>query len=369
MTRMHDELRRICAHVLSGREFDPALLLDSRCLNELVEMAEFEGVLPLLDSRLRQSPCWDALPSEFREALVDGARAAAMQEMFRAHELRRISAELKRHDLSALALKGNALGLWLYPKRYLRVTSDIDLLFTSREEVNRAAEALTELGYVPEPDSGRSHFERKCKMTVDGSIRSELDLHSRLLNSPVYADLFGFDALLASAITLPGLEEDVKGLGPDHALAHACLNRALDMQTGAPDALKLLYDVHLLTELMDHHAWDLFTVIARSKGICGVCLRTFEDTVAALQSPIPIAVIDELRTIAKDESLDWRRLDDWRYMQWQNLKALPDIRARLHWLWDRLFPTNTQLRELHGDGDSLQLMGRRLLRGIGRLRG
>lgn len=61
---------------------------------------------------------------------------------------------------------------------------------------------------------------------------------------------------------------------------HACMNRALDMQNGLPDRLKLLYDIHLLLGRMDDQAWDALIELARAKNMAGVCLRSIDDTIA-----------------------------------------------------------------------------------------
>jgi hypothetical protein len=77
--------------------------------------------------------------------------------------------------------------------------------------------------------------------------------------------------------------------------------------------------------------------------------------------------MEALQRNADAESIDWHRLDDWRYMQWQNLKALPTTGARLRWLWQRLAPSSSHLRHMYGQGSWLALMGRRLRRGMKRL--
>jgi len=121
----------------------------------------------------------------------------------------------------------------------------------------------------------------------------------------------------------PKLGSGLMGLGPRHALAYACLNRALDMQIGEPDRLKLLYDIHLLVERMDADAWRQFLLLVASKQIGGICLRSIGDAGAAFGSAVPADVLEALRRGAEEGPIDWRRLDDWRHMQWPNSKSLP----------------------------------------------
>lgn len=332
-------------------------------IDELLAIARVEGVLPLLEWRLRTGPGWGQLPASLQEGLAGAAREAAVRDLFRVGELRKIAKMMEREGHRALLLKGNALGQWLYPKSYLRVSADIDLLLASREVAEQVASASASLGYALQFSPTGINHEMTARLLVDGICQSELDLHSRLLDAAAYADIFPFEELWSEAIPLPALGRGVMGLAPRHALAHACLNRALDMQIGVPDRLKLLYDIHLLVERMDAAAWRQFLEMARSKGICGICLRSINDTVASFHSLIPADALDVLRHGADNEPIDWRRLDDWRYMQWQNLKALPGYEAKIRWVWERVFPTRSHLRELHGEGNWFQLMGRRFRRG------
>ncbi|MFN7183309.1 MAG: nucleotidyltransferase family protein [Thermomonas haemolytica] len=331
---------------------------------EGLAMAKREGVLPLLEAALRVSPQWPELPQDFRNALQAEVRQAIGLDLFRRHELSRVAAALAAGGLRVLLLKGNALGLWLYPQPHLRVTRDIDLLFASRAEADRAVDLLSPLGYVAEPNPGRLFFERKSKLLVDGSSRGELDLHCKLLNAPLFSEVFPFDVLWTPAMALPGLPPTVRALAPVHALLHACLNRALDIQAGEPERLKLAWDVHLLVSRLAPHEWEQLLAVAREKRIAGACMRMFDETRALFATPFPPPVLSGLQAAMASEPLDWARLQDWPYMQWQNCRALPSLALRLRWLYERLFPTTSRLRGRYGDGSRWRLLLRRFLRGV-----
>jgi len=358
--------RRALAQTLVGAPL-PQVLADA----EGLALARREGVLPLLEAALRASPQWPELPQEFRRGLQEEVRRAIGLDLYRRHELARVAAALADAGVRALLLKGNALGLWLYPQPYLRVTRDIDLLLTSRAEIERVVELLSPLGYTAEPDPGRFFFERKCQMKVAGHNRCELDLHRRLLNAPLFAEALPFDLLWAQSRPLPGLPDGIRGLSPVHALLHACLNRVLDIQTGEPQRLKLLLDVHLLAERLEAGHWVELVGQARASRIAGACLRVFDETSALFDTRFPADVLEDLRRFAGSEALDWTRLTDWRYMQWRNFLAVPGWGARLCWVWERLFPTRSRLlgrRNRYGEGHWLLLLLRRLAYGIRRLR-
>ena len=342
---------------------------DEQAFDKLIEVAEFEGLLPLLDWHLRSRPEYSALPEAFRQQLASRARASAAQSMLDAREVSRVCHALDEAGFQTLLLKGPAFARWLYPQPYLRLSGDVDLLFATRSEADRAASVAEQLGYELAFSPGGMVYEMSCRLFVDGELRSELDLHSRLINQEAYADRLPFDELWATSIVLAGLPASVRGLSPTHSLLHACMHRAHDLSLHRPDRLKWLYDIHLLITGMDAVSWAAFGDAARDKQLCGVCLRSFDDSAAWFASAIPESVLQAMRQAAHAESLDYRHIGDWRYMQWQNFKALPDLRARVRWLSERLMPSRSHMEELHGeDASLLTLMFRRLRRGVARWR-
>ncbi len=362
-----DSLRDwLSAALRSGR---PPPLDDALAAEALLAAADREGVVALLEARLRTEGGWNALPSAHRDALQAHARGLAAQWLQRGEELRQLERTLAEAGLRVLLLKGSALALWLYPQPYLRMGGDIDLLLESSAAVQQAAAALAALDYAPVFEPGDTHFETTLRRSVDGRVRSELDLHARLLNAAAYADVLVFDELWDAAQPLLDLGDQMRALSPRHALAHACLNRALDMQNGIPDRLKLLYDLRLFAARNSAADWDALCALAEEKKIAGVCLRSLDDAAQGLGASIPAQVRMRLQALTGREPLDYHRLDDWRYMQWQNLRTLPSLGARLHWLRQRLLPGAAQLRELYGEGPLWRLWLRRFRRGVARLLG
>lgn len=336
--------------------------------DELLRAAGEEGVLALLEWRLREGAAWPSLTASLRESLSLGARAVAAQWLLRQRELQRLASTFRQGGFRVLLLKGSALGLWLYPLPHLRMGGDIDLLLASRAEAERAVQSLRVLDYELVFMPGLTHYEMTCRRMVDGVLRSELDLHCRLVNAPAYAELLDFDELWDAGVVLDGLEPALRGLMPQHALLHACMNRALDMQNAIPDRLKLLYDMRLFCERFDDKAWQAFVTLAESKGLRGVALRSLLDARAWLGADVPETVLSGLHAGAGTEVLDHRRLEDWRYMQVRHWSALPNWRMRVHWLRERLIPSPGQLRELHGQGSWWAQVWRRLRLGLARLR-
>lgn len=350
----------------SGR---PPPLDDAVTAQQLLDAAEREGVAALLEARLRSEGGWEALSERQRDALQSHVRGVAAHWLLRLDELRRIEQVLSAAGMRVLLLKGSALALWLYPQPFLRMGGDVDLLLESADASSQAEALLAPMGYVRAFDPGDTHFELTLRRHVDDTLRCELDVHSRLLNAAAYAELFSFDELWVEAQNLCGVGPCMRALSPTHALAHACLNRALDMQNAIPDRLKLLYDLRLMSAHNEDADWRALCALAADKKIAGVCLRSLQDAVRDVGAVVPPSVAERLQALAVQEPTDYRRIGDWRYMQWQHLRALPTLGARLHWLRQRLLPGAAQLRALYGDGPLWRLWLRRLGRGVVRVFG
>ena len=102
-----DLLRRWIVRALRDGDAEP--IVDHAAV---VLRASQEGVLPLVEWRLRTAGNLDKFPSALREALVQGARTAAKSTLYRDAQLKIISANLARAGIECLLLKGPAFAGW-----------------------------------------------------------------------------------------------------------------------------------------------------------------------------------------------------------------------------------------------------------------
>ena len=347
---------------------------------DLVALAEIEGVVALVDARLNGStggssvpmlPAPDAVRGAFREA----SREAALLSMLLEGETRRMLDLMAQAGLPGLLLKGQALGRWAYPSPHLRASCDIDVLLASREAAQTLADSLCLAGYEqPVPSGELVSYEFLCERRVAGGVRIEVDLHHRLLNSPLFAERFSFNELLAESMALPGLGPHARGLCPTHAFMHACLHRAHYVSVGVEDRLKWLYDVPVLLGKFSHADWQRLQVLCIERGLAGVCLDTVDAATAVFGAMVPVfpeGLLFALKQARALETLDTRRLGDWRYMQYQTFLALPTVGLRLRWLWQRLWPSRDYMVHLYGRPDLgyAGLMGVRVVTAIRRFLG
>lgn len=344
---------------------------------ERVAAAQQEGVVALVDGQLRQaqqdkgnSACV-TVPEALCQAFAMAAREEVFVSMVQEAESRRLLALMIEAGIAGLLLKGSALAYWAYPEPHLRACSDVDLLLPCREAAEELASRLCAAGYERSDTSGELvAYELMCRRRISGELQLEVDIHWRLANSPLFSDAFTFDELMAGSIALPRLAPSARGLGPVHALLHACVHRALNLSIGVDDKLKWLYDLIVLMDVFTPADWQRMLRLSIDKTLAGVVLAGLEAAAVTFQRELPADVVAALRQAAVAEPLDATRLSDWRYMQRKTCEALPGIGLRLRWLWQRVFPSRDYLEYLYGPHPSYAaLMVARIKRVVQRVRG
>ena len=321
---------------LFGKEFD---------VSEFVAVATEQGVVSLTSWRLQRQQ----VPIEIFNAFAASARKDAIFSMLMEAEVQRMLRFMRNENISGLLLKGSALAHWAYSQPHLRACSDVDLLLPSREAAEQLSALLTASGYERSETSGELvAYELLCRRPVSGDWYVEIDIHWRLANSPLFANAFTFDELMADSVALPNLAPNARGLGVVHALMHACVHRALNLSIGVGDKLKWQYDLELVRANFTPADWRRLVDLSIKKGLAGVVLDAIENAAQTFETKLPQEWIMALTSAESTETLDARRLSDWHYMQHMTFKSLPTAILKLRWLWQRLFPSLDYLRYLYG---------------------
>ena len=325
---------------------------------EMVAAAQREGIVALVDWRLQQAPRESAatqtkgalaIPTEVIKAFTTAAREEALVSMVIEGESRRVMGLMAEARIPGLLLKGSALAYWAYSQPHLRACSDVDLLLPSREAAEQLSDRLTASGFERAETSGELvAYELLCRRPVSGDWQIEIDIHWRLANSPLFADVFTFDELMADSVALPNLAPNARGLGPVHALIHACVHRALNLSIGVGDKLKWQYDLEILRANFTPADWQRLVDLSIRNGLAGVVRNALENAAGAFKNQLPHEWVTALACAESAEALDAQRLSDWRYMQRMTFKSLPTVFLKLRWLWPRLFPSLDYLRYLYG---------------------
>lgn len=335
-----------------AREVEPSI--------ELTDLAGVEGVTALFNSRLRTSidalEAWAfSIPHPTQQAFQEATISAAVLSMLLEGETRRMLGAMAQADISGLLLKGQAIAQWAYPDPSLRASGDIDVLVATREAADRLARSLCDSGYeLFQPSGDLVALEMMLRREVAPGLWVEIDLHCRVINSPLFSERFTFDELMAESIALPRLGPNALGLGPAHAFIHACMHWAATLAVGAEIRLKWVYDIPAFARVFSPADWQRLQQLAVERGLAGVCLSMIEASQATFGADfvaVPDDLIAALREAARHESLDVTRLRDWRYMQMQAFLAQPTMRLRARYLWQRLWPSRDYMAYLYGRQD------------------
>lgn len=369
--RDRSSIRRWLAAVVAGAH--PAWPFDDQeDASAVLSVAEDEGVVALVDWRLRDAPKGVAVPAAVREGMASCAREKAVQSLIRENECRRLLIRLEAAGLSVLLLKGSALGYWAYASPHLRECADIDLLFKDRADAERALPILADLQYEPRDrflPGDTVGFELTCVRQAGYLSTTGIDLHWRLASTPLFAFRFENAELWSSAIPLPRLAPNARGLAPVPAYLHACMHRVQNMAWGSHDTLKWLYDVHLLGSAFTSSQWREVLALVATRGLAGACGDGMDAAAEAFGQTAPDEVREALRASARTESMNVRRMHHWAYIEWTNFRAFPNLAMRMRWLRQRVVPDRAYLQDRYGPGTGyFRMMSMRLRAALARLR-
>src|SRR5438552_4169732 len=191
----------------------------------LLDAAQEHDVGPLVYHALRPGPNWDRQPAPVRDRLTQLVSEAALLDRLRVDTDRSVIATLSAARLAPLIIKGAALAHRIYPASLLRPRVDTDLLIQENEQADAAA-ALTRMGFTRVPRPTGDHVTHQ--FTYVGavhSIRVEYDIHWKIADPQVFADLLSYDELASEAVPLPQLGPSARTIADVYALLVACTHR------------------------------------------------------------------------------------------------------------------------------------------------
>lgn len=316
--------------------------------------AEFHGVLPLLNDRLRNPELAELWPAAVRNRCRKEALSGAAWDLAQRSETTRLLAAFRDAGVKPLLLKGAALAYSHYPNPALRPRGDVDLLIAARDKM-RAEELLGALDYVRvgvpmgEFISQESSWSRVDRFGAGHTV----DLHWRSNNSPILAKLLSYEEMAARAVSVLPLGPGAVTPCPVHAILFACIHRAghanapfiVDgVRYPARERLIWLYDIHLLASRMATAEFEEVAAIAsrkRMKAICREALLLCEKRFA-LQ--VPPAVIQTLQPDG-DEEPSSQFFRGGRLLQMTgDFLALDGPGERMGWFKELAFPPDQYMR-------------------------
>ena len=261
--------------------------------------------------------------------------------------VRGVLAAFDAGGIAPLLLKGAALAHTLYAEPWLRPRADIDLLIAHRERDQCDAVLRTE-GWTRDPESNGelASTQRHYSKTLPSGRTEFVDLHWKVANPPLFADVLGYADLLSRAVTIPVLGPAAQTLAESDALFLACVHIAAH-HAQQPRLLWLL-DVHRLAERLrpaDERHFQSLAERRQMRAVCrhvlalaGSCFRGARVTALADSIPDVGLVEPSSRVLNPVSRATLVRAD---------LAALDNWRDRAALIREHLFPSATYLRAIY----------------------
>ncbi len=314
--------------------------------DEVLACAAAQGVDVLIAQRLGLLTTW---PPDAQAGLARAGRDACIVEAVREREIASVLSALHAVDVGALLVKGTGLAYTVYHSPELRPRIDTDIL-VPHDQLARAIGALEEVGYSPTAQNTGQLVSHQLAMVRHDrhGVWHVLDLHWKIANPQVFADLLTFDELSASAIGVPSLGPHARTLAPAHALLLAIIHLAAHHAHHV--RLIWLYDLHLICTTLTPPVFEQVVSTARARGLANVCgwsLRTCRQWFA---TPISDAVLAGLADVAvgSEEPARYLAGSTGRLATlWSDLRVLPTWAARGRLLKEHAFPPAVYMLRLY----------------------
>ena len=195
--------------------------------SRFIELLRLHGVTTLVARGLSGGAARESWPAEILDFCREQSLAQAVAEMAGRAEIARVLLALANAGIKALLLKGGSLAYSHYDNPVLRPRGDTDLLIP-RHARRLAEEVLRRLGYVPSLQMSGEFISYQANWACRDrlGVIHDLDMHWRVNNSQVLANLLDYGELAARAALVPELGANAYALVPVHALLFACMHLA-----------------------------------------------------------------------------------------------------------------------------------------------
>ena len=271
---------QVVASVLRGELESLATLDSARDRAAAMALAAEYRLEPLLCRRLKSDGLWRSTSADLRASLDAAARRECAIEALRCRETHRVLEAVHKAGVHGLVFKGSALAYTHYEAPSLRPRSDTDVLVQAIDR-DEAVQVLGVLGYRRRPSVSRDSVHSQLAFDrEEGSVQHTIDLHWAISNRPLFARMFSFDELAATARPVPALGDAARTPAPVHALVLACIHR-IAHHDDSPNLL-WLYDIKLLADRLSRSEWQELWDLVRGKHLVRVCARSLELTAQIL---------------------------------------------------------------------------------------
>src|SRR5258705_1845931 len=284
----HSTLRLLCA-IVNGQVREAPL--EQRPI--LLELAREHRVEYLVAWRLHGYGA-DVRSWPGADGLLQKVRDQSVVDAIRNEEAARVIAGLAGVDGARPVLfKGAALAHSHYRESWLGPRLDADVVL-SATSVRGAFEVLRFLGYRQAiSTSGKlvsyqASFERSDRF----GVTHYFDVHWKVANWQVVADVLSHEEIAARAIPLPALGPCARAACASDALVLACLHRAAHHRDS--EELLWIYDIHLIACSLSDRQWTLALASAERGSVKAICARGLALAINRFSTPVPVEVMRQL---------------------------------------------------------------------------
>jgi hypothetical protein len=193
----------------------------------------------------------------------------------------------------AVVVKGAALAYTHYARPDLRARDDSDVLIPAAAQP-AADEVLAASGYrrAMHVRGELVNAQAAYTKTLDGVSAHTIDLHWRIANPHLFANVLTFEELRRTAVPLTALGAAAWAPAPPYALFFACVHRVAHHRDA--DLLVWTYDVHLIASGLSAEEWTVFASLAVDRGMAAICRQGLARAVEVFDTPVPGRVADAL---------------------------------------------------------------------------
>ncbi len=228
------------------------------------------GIQPLLYYSLRQSGSLEKWPARICSSLESEAKRQIAIDVLRQSNLNEVLKIFAEQNIFPLLIKGTPLSYLYYSDPSLRPRCDTDLIIR-KNDLKTVEIILSQLGYSRYHSVSGDLIRHQFLYSKPGpdGIGSDLDIHWKISNPILFADMLSFDELQSKVIAIPALSQYARTISSVNSLLLACLHRVAHHNSS--ERLIWLYDIHLLAKDLTENEAEEFCESAVQKKIMTIC--------------------------------------------------------------------------------------------------
>ena len=279
------------SHENNTRSIDPGLVDSLSNLQNYSDM--LWGLLPLIHYNLTDRFHRDKLPIDISHALKDYSVRVLASNLINELWLQRVLTILEKENIAVILLKSSAFSSYLYASDLPRAGKDIDILVPSKKFENACRALKDILQSIPisknRPLADETLFERVFR--PKNKSGPTVEIHRGLTNPGIFN--INEDMLWKNSKPHPRYKNNmIRVLSPEDTILHLSIHAFRDLDFCSHS----LIDTH---EAICQWKPDFNLLIKQSKewGASNVLFCLLENCRVALDTPIPISVLSDIRPI------------------------------------------------------------------------